>query len=473
MNLSSVEHKAFQFGDALVVLDIPRSKLFKLDRLSGHILRNLLSQPTSEDSVHTQLVEEYPPEEVLEALSELKALGLIYSGDRAPAAPKAPELPTVRTLCLNIIHRCNLRCTYCYATGGVYGTPGTLMSYSTAVQAVEFLLDQIGQGESARIHFFGGEPLLAWDLLQRTIPYIRRREKEEDKNLSLHLTTNGTLLTDDVISFLHRYDVRVAVSLDGPPHIHDSMRVFPNGTGSYQRILPNIEKLLDLQGACRLRATLDPNEPRLNEVVEHLLHVGATTVHAELASLAVGDGISELPQEGVEKLKREYGQLKQSCVQAIERGSRSLPFQPFETVIRHLLAEPGHLLFHGCQMGRDYLAVSPRGELYPCHRFIDHKLHCLGDLSTGPSVDGRMRYAALHVDGREPCRNCWARYLCGGGCHYEAAARHGTLEKPDPIRCELNRAIIVESIEIAAQLGRLPVERLRKLLTRDENTIVH
>lgn len=465
------EYQEFSFGDARVILDIRRNRLFQVDTLARRILEALQSHPDCGDRQIAELEGDYLPEEVQEALGELKELGLIRAGNEGCLEPESHQLPAVQVLCMDIIHDCNLRCTYCYGRGGEYGTPGELMSYSTAVQTVEFLLEQIPLGGKGSIHFFGGEPLLAWDLLQRVVLYIRRREEEEKKRIALFLTTNGTLLTDETIRFLYQHCVQVRVSLDGPPHINDSMRVFPNGSGSYYHILPNIVKLLQAQKRVAIRATLDPNEPRLTEVLEHLLQVGATYVHAELASDVIGEKIRGLSPQAVENLKREYCHLKEEFIRTIETESKPLPIHAFVRIIRRLLGGSVQPRYYGCGMGRSYLAVSPRGAFYSCHRFVDQEEHFLGDLRTGPSAEARQRYVALHVDQREPCRSCWVRYLCGGGCYYEAAVTQGDIHKPDPTHCALAQAIITEAIEIATCLSRLPPKKMKELLEPVEQTV--
>jgi uncharacterized protein len=471
MNLASTEYKEFQYADTQVILDIRRNLLFQVDELACRILNALRIRSDCEGTLFPELEGDASREDVLEALGELEELGLIHEGSEGPSASEAPQLPAVQALRLNLVHDCTLRCTYCYGRGGEYGTPGESMSYSTAVQAFEFLLQQIPLGRRGSIYFFGGEPLLAWGLLQRIIPYIRRREQEEEKKITLFLTTNGTLLTEKTIHFLHQYHVQIQVSLDGPPHIHDRMRVFPNGSGSYHHILPKIKKLLQIQGKCPIRATLDPSEPRLTQVVEHLLQIGATFVHTEPASDVIGGEPGGLSSQAVEYLKREYHHLKEECIRTIETESKPLPIHAFVRIIRRLLGGSERRRYYGCGMGRGYLAVSPRGEFYPCHRFVDHEEHFLGDLRAGPSAEVRKRYVALHVHQREPCRSCWARYLCGGGCYYEAAATQGDIRKPDPAYCGLTQAIITEAIEIATCLSQLPPEKIRGLVEGLEETV--
>jgi uncharacterized protein len=344
------------------------------------------------------------------------------------------------------------------------------MSDLTAVEAVEFLLGQIPSRSRGRILFFGGEPLLRWDLLQRIIPYVRKREREEGKRILLSLTTNGTLLNEEKIQFLRHHRVQINVSLDGPSEIHDRMRVYPDGSGSYKHILGNLNKLLRVQGICSLRATLNPSEPRLTEVVEHLLHLGSTFVHTEPASDLIGDGGMLSPQ-AIDRLKEGYRDLKERYIQAIQTESRLLPIFGFVRILR-LLERAGELKVYGCGMGRSYVALSPQGEFYPCHRFVDQRDYLLGNLHQGLSREARERFVSLHVHQREGCRACWARYLCGGGCYYEAVLTHGDLEVPDLAHCELTQEIITDAIEIGTYLSQVRREELIEMVERLEETLI-
>lgn len=462
MSLVSCEYKEFQFGDKQVVLDIERNMLYQVDEISSRIVQRLRSHPDSECRWIAELEREYSSGEVQEALGELKELELIHEDEAESCVSVSPQLPAVQALCLHLVHYCNLRCTYCYGRGGEYGTPGESMSYSTAVKAVEFLLEQIPSGKKGNISFFGGEPLLRWDLLKRIIPYIRRREQEKKRKITLSLSANGTLLNDEIVHFLHHHRVPVTISLDGPPHIHDRMRVFPNGTGSYYYIFPKIKKLLQVQGRCPMRATLDPNEPRLTEVVEHLLQIGATLVHTEPASGLLGKESGKLSSEAVENLKKEYRRFKEKYIRAIQMESKLLPFFAFIRILR-MLTGSGQRRYYGCGMGRSYVAVSPRGEFYPCHRFVDQKKYLLGDLDNGLSKGAREQFVALQVRQRESCRSCWARYLCGGGCYYDAFFSQGDLEHPDPARCELYQEVTTEAIEIGTHLSQIPPQEIREM----------
>lgn len=462
MAFVSCEYKEFQFKDNRVILDIQRNKLFQVDELASHILQ---SHTGKEDELVSALPGGHSPQVIREAWEELRQLGLIREDGEELAVSNPPELPPVGTLCLNVIHDCNLRCSYCYGRGGQYGTPGASMSYSTAVRAFEYLLAQLPAERRGGICFFGGEPLLRWDLLQKIIPYIRQREAEERKSIRLSITTNGTLLTAERISFLHQHGVVLMLSLDGPPHIHDRARVFPNGNGSYKVVSQNIGELVRSGVSFSTRATLDADEPHLADAIQHLLSVGSRSVHAEPASGLAGREAEGLSTQALERLRKESDQLKEIYIQTIQTDSKLLPVFDFVRVLS-MLTGSEQRRYYGCGMGRTYLAVSPYGELYPCHRFVDQREHLLGDLSQGLPVEARQRFVALHVDRREECRHCWARYLCGGKCYYEVFLTRGDFEHPDPTRCELAREVVADAIEIGTYLNYVPPHEIEQMMER-------
>jgi uncharacterized protein len=467
MSLTGCEHKAFQFGGRQVILDVEGNSIFQVDDLASRVLGKLRNQPLDEETLIGELAGDAPSIVVREALAELKALGLVGEKRRHRVIVEEADAEPEWTLCLHLVHDCNMRCRYCYGRGGSYGTPKQSMSYTTAVRAVEYLLAQVPQGGEGSIFFFGGEPLLRWNLLQKVIPYIRRREEKEGKALALSLTTNGTLLTEERIRFLGDSQVQVNVSLDGPPEIHDGRRVLANGRGSYARILPNIEKLFASQEQRYLRATLDPDEPRMMEVVAHLLQLGANLVHLEPASGVPDDGGAGLSPQAIENLKRGYHQLKEQTIRTIQEEGKLLPVVSLVRILRLLTGVRGRKQY-GCRMGRSYLAISPGGEIYPCHRLVDQEGYRLGDVEHGLYAQARKRFEALHVDQREACQACWARYLCGGGCYYEGVVTQGDVEHPDPAHCELTQEIITVAIEIATHLSPVAGQEVREVGERLE-----
>lgn len=451
MRLVCCEHKEFRFGARRVILDIERNNLFELDEIAARILGLLHTHPASAEELISELADSVSPEMVQETVDELAALKLVsayeYHSDSHDIVSNEP----VQTLCLLLIQDCNMRCRYCYGDGGSYGTPGQLMSLAIATQAVEFLLAQLPSRGTGNIVFFGGEPLMCWNLLKAITLYVRSREAEEQKHINLSVTTNGTLLTDAKIRFLHENQVTAAISLDGPAEIHDRMRVFANGSGSYGVILPKLLKLTQVQERLYLRATLDPKDPQITKVVDHLLQLGASLVHCEPASDMIGDKEVGLSTEEVDNLKREYHKLKDECIRIIQKEARCPPVYLFVDILRRL-AQTSQRRYYGCGMGRTYLAVSADGDIFPCHRFVGQAEYCLGNLRSDLSDQLKGRFRALHVERRKPCQTCWGRYLCGGGCYYKGLITQGNVEHPDPASCEVMLEIIAAAIEIAQHL---------------------
>lgn len=468
--LKAAETHTFRFQDRLVVLDIRRNRLFQLDEAADTVLAELSQASCDQADLVAGLQDRLQPDEARQVLEELRRQGLVFRADENRPPNLSPEPSPVRTICLNLIHSCNLRCTYCYGGGGEYGSPRTTMSLAVAVEAVEFLLDQLPANGKGRVLFFGGEPLLRWPLLTRLIPYIRRREDELGKPIELSVTTNGTLLDEQRIQYLVKHGVQVNVSLDGPAAIHNRQRVFPDGLGSYAAVVRNLPPLFTVQKRRFLRATLDPCQPQLTEVVNHLLELGANFVHIEPASEQLGAANGGLSSQSLDRLVSEYDQLKEQTLQMLQEEGVLLPVYAYVRVLR-LLAGQRQLRRYGCGMGRSYIAVSPQGELYPCHRFVDQPAFRLGDLQSGFQTGARQAMEGLMVDQRVECSQCWARYLCGGGCYYEAAVTHGRLQTPDLAHCFLTRHIIEDAIEIATYLSRSNLAEIRMMASRFDQTI--
>lgn len=332
------------------------------------------------------------------------------------------ESPPVRALSLAVAQKCNLGCTYCYAQQGDFGGPARNMPRQTALDAVELLLRDAGPGERVNLSFLGGEPLFNRAVIREATERAVERAREKGVVLTLSLTTNGTLLTPEDADFLEAHGFAVTVSLDGPQEVNDRLRAFKGGQGSFEKVMANVAPLLARQRKMQVsaRVTVTPRNLELRRTLDAFVEQGFHSVGFS-PMLRSPTGRDEL---GHAELERMLEQMV-DCGQEFERrliAGRRYPFSNMVNALREL--HKGTHRPYPCGAGAGYLGVSASGELAACHRFVGDEEGAMGDLATG--VDGTRQARWLserHVHRQEPCRSCWARYLCGGGCHHEVIQR--------------------------------------------------
>jgi uncharacterized protein len=354
------------------------------------------------------------------ALAELLAAhGLV----QAPAIEaEAPRRFAVRALSLAIAQKCNLGCTYCYAQGGEFGAAPKSMGLETARQSVDLLLGETAPGERANLAFLGGEPLVARDVLRETTRYAAERAAAAGIRLRFSITTNGTLLRDDDADFFERYGFAVTISIDGIGEAHDRLRPTRGGRGSYERILARVGPLLERQRRMQVsaRVTATPRNLALRETLETLLGIGFHSVGFS-PMLSSPSGLEEMDRESLAVMLDAMIDCAGAYESALIRGER-YGFQNAANAMREL--HRGTHRPYPCGAGAGYLGVSAEGDLAACHRFVGDEAGAMGDLTAG--VDRERQEAWLSerfVDRQQPCSGCWARYLCGGGCHHETLSR--------------------------------------------------
>lgn len=361
----------------------------------------------------------------------------------------------IRHLELMVTHGCNMGCRYCYGQGQeewkdapyLYGAKTLGMSFETAKNGVDYLFRASENQKDLSIIFFGGEPLLAFGLIEQVVPYIREKESGSGKKVDISLSTNGLLLNDAIIGFLVRYKVGCQISIDGPKEIQDRNRSLRSGGGSYDHVLPGIKKLISVRrGKVPARATVSHDLVNLPEVVDHLLSIGFGSVHIEPA-IGTFTGTS-VTREDIEKIKRQHEDLAAFLIKSVRENryfnySNLIRYVRETRVIRERIA-------HYCGAGRTYFALSQEGDFYPCHRFVGMEKYKMGNIRSGLDFDLQQKILGLTVDNRPICKGCWARYFCGGGCWKHAVDMNGCLEIPDHnFSCE----IIKHEIECAMAIN--------------------
>jgi len=402
------------------------SRLFDIDAETADAVREALADPDG---------------------GPLRAL-IARHGLEGPGAISAdpPSRFAVRALSLAIAQKCNLGCTYCYAQGGDFGQSARSMTEETARAAVDLLLEETLPGERANLAFLGGEPLVAREALRRTTVYAADRASEREIRLTFSITTNGTLLRPDDSAFFEDHGFAVTLSLDGVGAAHDRLRPFKTGAASYERIVERARPLLEAQRRMQVsaRVTVTPRNLALRETLDSFVALGFHSV-----------GFSPMlsaPSERHEMQGADFAIMLAelvSCSDAFEehvRTGRRYPFANLLNALREI--HKGTHRPYPCGAGAGYLGVSADGDLAACHRFVGDEAGTMGDLAGGVDRDRQAAWLSdRHVDRQQPCSGCWARYLCGGGCHHE------TLSRGRPA-CDFIRGWLHHSIGVYGRLSR-------------------
>lgn len=397
---------------------------------------------------------DYPEAEIREAhaeISELIARGELFSPDAyEEIAPALKSRPTVvKALCLHIAHDCNLSCRYCFAEEGEYHGERSLMSYEVGKAALDFLVKNSGSRRNLEVDFFGGEPTLNFDVVKRLVAYGRELEQTNEKKFRFTLTTNGVLLNDEIQEFVNREMANVVLSIDGRKEVNDRMRPFRNGSGSYERIVPKFKKLSDSRAQERyyVRGTFTHFNTDFSEDVLHLADLGFKQISVEPVVAQPEDDYA-LTEEDLPKLFSEYDRL---AAEMAKRAGTDRDFNFFHFMID---LEGGPCIYKrmsGCGSGTEYLAVTPQGDLYPCHQFVGNPDFLLGDVFTGVKrTEVTDAFRDCNVYSREKCRSCFAKFYCSGGCAANAYNFHGDIHAVYELGCELQRKRVECAIMLSA-----------------------
>ncbi len=401
----------------------------------------------------------YPEAELREGaadLEELTAAGKLYSEDIYEDYIQEivdAKKPVVKALCLHIAHDCNLACRYCFAEEGEYHGHRALMSYEVGKKALDFLIAHSGSRRNLEVDFFGGEPLLNWQVVKDLVAYGRRQEKIHNKNFRFTLTTNGVLLNDEVQEFVNREMANVVLSIDGRKEVHDHMRPFRNGKGSYDLVLPRFRKLADSRNQEKyyVRGTFTRYNRDFSRDVLHLADLGFRQISVE--PVVADDTEDYALREDLPEIFAEYDRL---AAEMVRRYGTDEDFTFFHFMLDLTGGPCVAKRLSGCGSGTEYLAVTPWGDLYPCHQFVGEEKYRMGNVDEGIiRTDLREEFRNCNVYSKEKCRNCFARFYCSGGCAANAYKFHGSINEAYEISCELERKRVECAIMIqAARAGK-------------------
>lgn len=384
-------------------------------------------------------------------IAELKAQGQLFTEDTfepMAGALKAKTSGVIKALCLHIAHTCNLNCSYCFASQGKYHGERALMSYEVGKRALDFLIENSGSRRNLEVDFFGGEPLMNFDVVKRLVEYARSIEKEKGKNFRFTLTTNGVLVDDDVIDFADREMSNVVLSLDGRKEVHDRYRVDYAGNGSWDKIVPKFQRFVEARGGKNyyMRGTFTHANPDFLEDIKTMLDLGFSELSMEPVVVAADDPAA-LTEEDKPIVMKQYEQLAELM---LERDKAGKPFTFYHYMIDLKGGPCIYKRISGCGSGTEYMAVTPWGDLYPCHQFVGDEKFKLGDIWHG--VDNTAvqdEFASCNVYAREECRDCWAKLYCSGGCAANAYHSTGSVKGIYKYGCDLFRKRMECAIAVA------------------------
>ena len=452
-----------------IVMDVNSGSVHSVDPLFYDVVETLVRdakipdmekpEKLSEEAislVKDRLAEKYPLEELEEALEDVQELidrEQLFTEDiyKEYVADFKKRKTVVKALCLHIAHDCNLACRYCFAEEGEYHGRRALMSYEVGKKALDFLIANSGNRQHLEVDFFGGEPLMNWNVVKQLVEYGRSQEKEHNKKFRFTLTTNGVLLNDEIMEFCNREMSNVVLSLDGRKEVNDKMRPFRNGTGSYDLIVPKFQTFAESRGDRDyfVRGTFTHENLDFSKDVLHFADLGFKKMSVEPVVAEPSEPYA-IREEDLPQILEEYDKLAAEYVKRWKEG-KGFTFFHFMVDLKQGPCVAKRL--SGCGSGTEYLAVTPWGDLYPCHQFVGKEEFLLGNVDSGiTNTAVRDEFKLCNVYAKEKCRDCFARFYCSGGCAANSYNFHGSITDAYDIGCEMQKKRIECAVMIKAAL---------------------
>lgn len=456
-----------------IVLDVYSGAVHLVDNLCYRMLELLqegkedptiesLEQPETKEMLLERMQDTYKKEDIEDALDDIKELtreGRLFTEDvyESYVGEVKKRKTVVKALCLHIAHDCNLACKYCFAEEGEYHGRRALMSYEVGRKALDFLIRNSGSRRNLEVDFFGGEPLMNWQVVKDLVAYGREQEKIHDKHFRFTVTTNGVLLNDEIQEFINKEMDNVVLSLDGRKEINDQMRPFRNGKGSYDLIVPKFQKLAESRNQEKyyIRGTFTRNNLDFSNDILHFADLGFKQMSIEPVVGEESDPYA-IREEDIPKICEEYDKLAKIM---IEREKEGKGFHFFHFMID---LEGGPCIskrLSGCGSGTEYLAVTPWGDLYPCHQFVGKEEFLMGNVDEGitkPEIAEEFRGCSVYS--KEKCKDCFAKFYCSGGCMANSYNFHGTIHDAYDIGCEMQRKRVECAIMMKAAMAQIEEE---------------
>ena len=462
----------YKLGGYNIVLDVCSGAVHVVDDIAYDLIAGYESK--TRDELISEIAEKYCGTECgstadavtisdiyecYDQITELKNSGKLFVEDTfepMAGALKAATSGVVKALCLHIAHTCNLNCSYCFASQGKYHGERALMSFDVGKRALDFLVENSGSRRNLEVDFFGGEPLMNFDVVKQLVEYARSIEKQAGKNFRFTLTTNGMLIDDDVIDFANREMSNVVLSLDGRKEVHDRYRVDYAGKGSWETIVPKFQKLVEARKGkgYYMRGTFTHANPDFLEDIKVMLDLGFSELSMEPVVTGAGDPAA-LTEQDKPTVFEQYEQLAELMLKRDDEGK---PFTFYHYMIDLKGGPCIYKRISGCGSGTEYMAVTPWGDLYPCHQFVGQPEWQMGNVLTGEyDLEQKARFAKATVYQKESCRSCWAKFYCSGGCNANNLQYAGDILRAHTLSCELEKKRLECALMIKAALGTAEV----------------
>ena len=435
----------YKLGGLNIVLDVYSGSVHLVDEVAYDIIE--MYENHTREQITAKILDKYSDltvtdvRECCDDIESLKVAGKLFAPDtfeNMAGDLKKKSAGVIKALCLHVAHTCNLNCAYCFASQGKYHGDRAIMSLETAKRALDFLVENSAGRTNLEVDFFGGEPLMNFDMIKELVAYAREIEKPAGKNFRFTLTTNGVLVDDDVIDFANREMSNVVLSLDGRKEIHDRYRVDFAGNGSWEKIVPKFQRFVEKRGNKNyyMRGTFTHANPDFLNDIKEMLNLGFTELSMEPVVCAEDDP-SALTQEDLPIVLDQYENLAKLMLKKHKEG------KPFTFYHYMLDLKSGPCIYKrisGCGSGTEYMAVTPWGDLYPCHQFVGEEKFKLGNIWTGvDNTSVQDEFAACNVYTRPECKDCWAKLYCSGGCAANAYHATGSVNGIYKYGCELFR----------------------------------
>jgi len=438
-----------------IVLDVNSGSVHVVDDIVYEVIP--LFETDKKEEIIRKLKENYQAELIEEAYNEVKELkdqGLLFTEDQYQdyIVDFKKRKTVVKALCLHIAHSCNLSCQYCFAGEGEYHGKKALMSFEVGKKALDFLVANSGKRRNLEVDFFGGEPLLNWEVVKKLVEYGRSLEEPFQKRFRFTLTTNGVLLNDEIMDFCNREMSNVVLSMDGRKEIHDKMRPTRDGRGSYDTIVPKFQKFAESRKQTNyyIRGTFTRHNLDFSKDVIHYADLGFRQISMEPVVASPKEEYA-IRMEDIPQILEEYDKL---AFEYLKRKKEGRGFQFFHFMLDLKQGPCVAKRLSGCGSGTEYLAVTPWGDLYPCHQFVGQEQFLLGNVKEGiTNFAVRDEFKLCNVYAKKKCRECFARFYCSGGCAANSYQFHGTITDAYEIGCEMEKKRVECAIMIQAALA--------------------